>query len=69
MKVYLVIEFLKIVLGLKKKTLERFIFNSRKQRGNKTFDNFKTDFFKIVRNCEYDMQEDSILRDRIVPCS
>lgn len=46
--------------------IERFNFNSRSQDPCETFDNFVTDLRKLVKSCEYETQQDKVLRDRIV---
>jgi hypothetical protein len=46
--------------------IERFKFNSRNQDPLETFDNFVTDLRKLIKSCEYEAQQDKVLRDRIV---
>src|ERR1700744_6240413 len=44
---------------------EWFKFNHRSQETGELFDNFLTAIQRLIRTCEYGVQEDDILRDRI----
>lgn len=44
---------------------DAFLFNSRFQRKQETFDTFYEDILKLVKACQYD-DEDRMIRDRIV---
>ncbi|GBN52470.1 hypothetical protein AVEN_9472-1 [Araneus ventricosus] len=46
--------------------VQRFIFNSRMQDIDESFDAFYTDLRKLVKSCEFENQADSVVRDRIV---
>ncbi|GBO16512.1 hypothetical protein AVEN_86761-1 [Araneus ventricosus] len=46
--------------------VQRFIFNSRMQDIDESFDAFYTDLRKLVKSCEFANQADSVVRDRIV---
>ncbi|XP_030745261.1 uncharacterized protein K02A2.6-like [Sitophilus oryzae] len=45
---------------------ERFLFYSRKQEDEETFDHFYTELKKLSKNCEFEQSTDSMIRDRIV---
>ena len=45
---------------------ERYTFNCREQEVSETFDNFLAELRRLVKSCNYEAQQDSILRDRIV---
>lgn len=51
---------------LKNVTFERHVFNLRYQKENEPFEVFLKDLKLLVRNCEYDALQDSIIKDRIV---
>lgn len=46
--------------------VERFKFNSRVQYPHESFDIFLTDLKRLLKNCEFKDQAESLLRDRIV---
>lgn len=45
---------------------ERFLFYTRNQMSGEPFENFLTAIKKLVKSCEFEAQENSLLRDRIV---
>lgn len=45
---------------------ERYLFYNRNQKENEPFDHFLKDLSTLIKNCEFDTQTDSMLRDRIV---
>jgi hypothetical protein len=45
---------------------ERFIFYNRKQEEQESFEHFLTDLKRIIKSCEFGLQEKDMLRDRIV---
>jgi len=47
-------------------TYERYVLNNRVQDANDSFDSFLTDIRRLVKSCEYDGLEESIVKDRIV---
>ena len=48
------------------KIFERFVFNSRSQKADESFDQFLTALRKLAATCEYGTFEDEMLCDRIV---
>ena len=48
------------------KIYERYVFNSRSQRAEESFDQFLTALRKLAVTCEFGTFEDEMLRDRIV---
>lgn len=46
--------------------VERYLFNSRCQEEGEHFDTYVTELNKLVLNCEFGDQMDSVLRDRNV---
>ena len=48
------------------KIYERYVFNSRSQNGDESFDHFLTALRKLAATCEFGTFEDEMLRDRIV---
>ena len=48
------------------KIYERYVFNSRSQKANESFDQFLTALRKVAATCEFGTFEDEMLRDRIV---
>jgi len=48
------------------KIYERYVFNSRSQKADESFDQFLTALRKLVAICEFGSFEDEMLRDRIV---
>jgi len=51
----------------RKNTLfERYLFNGRCQKEGETVDQFVTDLKKMVKNCEYNEPDESMVRDRLV---
>ena len=45
---------------------ERYVFNSRSQKADESFDQFLTALRKLAATCEFGTFEDKMLRDRIV---
>ncbi|XP_046602858.1 uncharacterized protein LOC124296676 [Neodiprion virginianus] len=50
----------------KNQIIERYKFNKLKQQDGETIEHVLTSLKKAVKNCEYEGQEKSILRDRVV---
>lgn len=50
----------------KKETYERYVFRSRVQQPQETFDNFLTDLRLKAKTCNFDQLSDSMIRDQIV---
>ncbi|XP_057380138.1 uncharacterized protein K02A2.6-like [Daphnia carinata] len=50
----------------KSETFERFKFMSRRQAVDEPFDKFLLDLKSLIASCNYDTQQDSLLRDQIV---
>ena len=48
------------------KIYERYVFNSRCQKADESFDQFLTALRKLAATCKFDTFEDEMLRDRIV---
>ena len=48
------------------KIFERYVFNSRSQKADESFDQFLTALRKLSATCEFAPFEDEMLRDRIV---
>lgn len=46
--------------------IERHRFFTRVQQPNEPFDTFLNDLKKLVKSCNFDDQESSLLRDRII---
>ncbi|XP_046142800.1 uncharacterized protein K02A2.6-like [Osmia bicornis bicornis] len=46
--------------------IERHKFHSRRQEEGEPFDSFLTDLRKLAKNCDFEQQEESLIRDRIV---
>ena len=59
-------EFKNYCAPRKNRKYERFVFNSRSQGGEESFDHFYGDLKKLIQSCEYETQEDTILIDRII---
>ena len=45
---------------------ERYVFNRRQQEPGESFDIFVSDLRSLARTCEYDVVEESAMRDHIV---
>ena len=45
---------------------ERYVFNSRSQKADESFDQFLTALRKLAATCEFGTFEDQMLRDRVV---
>lgn len=58
-------EFEKYFTPQKNVVYERYLFYNRKQEEGETFDNFVTDLKILVKGCEFEGQQDSMVRDRI----
>jgi len=58
--------FEKHFVGETNVTYERYVFNRRVQEAGEKFDSFLADLRRLVRTCDYENLEDSIIRDRIV---
>lgn len=63
----LVVEkFESFCIGRTNECYERFIFNSRQQQTNETFEKYLAELRKLIKTCEYGQLEDSLLRDKII---
>ncbi|KAL0150957.1 hypothetical protein M9458_053744 [Cirrhinus mrigala] len=51
---------------IKNETYERYVFRSRVQQPQETFDNFLTDLRLKAKTCNFDQLSDSMIRDQIV---
>ena len=47
-------------------TYERYVLNNRVHEANESLDSFLTEIRRLVKSCEYDGLEESIVKDRIV---
>jgi len=46
--------------------VERFVFNNRVQNNDESFEAFYSDLKKLVKSCDFGVQTDSVVRNRIV---
>ena len=58
--------FNKYCIGETNVTYERYVLNRRLQSSGESFDVFLADIRRLIRSCNYNDLEDSIVRDRIV---
>ena len=56
----------KYFIPKRNKIYERYVFNSRSQKADESFDQFLTALRKVAATCEFGTFEDEMLRDRIV---
>ena len=47
-------------------TYERYVFNQRVQQPGESIDDFVADLRKLATNCQFELLEDSLIRDRII---
>lgn len=58
--------FEKYCIGETNESYERFIFNSRNQREGESIDKYVAELRKLAKSCNYEILEESLIRDRII---